>query len=132
MCPSFLPQEAYRLEYAVPVFDPLFLTSFEEILNNLLKFELAQSADFHRKVSASSVGKMHLLLPGPAVLDPTITSSPYSNTLDFVDATLSVDADDILFQNEPQDTASLSALVTLALPGSSLKNQYAFANITRF
>ena len=62
-------------------------------------------------INAQSTGLSYIILPGPAALEPSITNSPYSNSLELVDAVFSVSATDITARDSATslDQASLSA-----------------------
>ena len=62
-------------------------------------------------LSAQSTGLAYIILPGPAALEPSISNSPYSNSLELVDAVFSVSATDITARDSAisLDRASLSA-----------------------
>ncbi len=64
-------------------------------------------------------------MPGPAVLDPTISFSPYSNTLDLIDASFSAHLLDRAAPNGSSlDSASFSADLSYTDPVRHTKHTY--------
>ena len=66
-------------------------------------------------ISAKSIGKSYRILEGPAVFDEEIPLSPYSNVIDFSDATFKLTSQDATATDSPtsQDTAQLTTVFTL-------------------
>ncbi|HLC72685.1 MAG TPA: thioredoxin domain-containing protein [Candidatus Nanoarchaeia archaeon] len=85
-------------------FFDIFDTALKDIFYKELLLEQGTS------LTAQSTGLAYAILPGPAALDPTQTSSPYSNVLELVDGVFSVAAHDITRKDSAtsRDTASLA------------------------
>lgn len=76
-------------------------------------------------IDYSQTAKANLILPGPAVLDPTISFSPYSNTLDLIDASFSAHLLDRAAPNGSSlDSASFSADLSYTDPVRHTKHTY--------
>ncbi len=98
---------------------------YKNFLDEVLQGELARKIESRRMISVDAVGRAHLILKGASVVDPTVTDTLYSNSVDIVDANLYVQAYDVLLGGTTrQDAATLTATVTIKLYGELTKNVY--------
>ena len=100
------------------------LSAYETVLEETLFDELKGARG--KKFSATSIGRSHLVLEGPSALDPSITTSPYTNILDFSDATFTLTAQDITLEDSStsKDQANLVVSFTLEQPQTFQKADY--------
>ncbi len=127
------------MEYGVAN-SPTFFLKNKKIAGykSFAKFDLLFQDIFYKElqaergtaISAQSTGLSYIILPGPAALEPSVTESPYSNSLELVDAVFSVSATDVTAKDSATSRDKGSLSVTYSSKRGNLVNDRDIYTIT--